>query len=97
MPLILSGWMLARCRLCGAAGVHRQCGNLETVANWACQSCQSVESKGKLLVSFLFKIVRCKCPKQTDISLILSTIIKLLPVFEIHSSEIVVVILNQFP
>jgi len=38
--------MLARCRLCGAAGVHRQCGRLETVANWACEPCLLVEKKG---------------------------------------------------
>jgi hypothetical protein len=50
LPLLIfrRAWMLARCRLCGASGTHRQCGNLETVANWACEPCRLVEKKGTL-------------------------------------------------
>ncbi|CAL8146793.1 unnamed protein product [Orchesella dallaii] len=38
-------WLLARCRICGSAGVHRQCGNLLTIANWACVPCLEVEAR----------------------------------------------------
>lgn len=36
-------WLLARCRICGSAGIHRQCGKLATIANWACGLCLEVE------------------------------------------------------
>ncbi|CAG7716725.1 unnamed protein product, partial [Allacma fusca] len=36
-------WILARCRICGAAGTHKQCSNLTTVENWACEGCLVVE------------------------------------------------------
>lgn len=45
--------MLARCRICGASGTHKQCSNLTTIENWACETCLAVELRSNFSFSFI--------------------------------------------